>query len=69
MRANVVLHDTRRPSRNGPPHDSPPKFLRNWLMVLGSGICVSVGYDGLVGVIPFCSAIDAVTTLNVEPGK
>src|SRR5260221_10267733 len=69
MRANVVLHETRSPSFSGPPHDSLLKLARNWLLVLGSGIRVRVGYTGWSGVMPFGNAMADVTTLKVDPGK
>src|SRR5665213_1618447 len=65
--AKVVLHETMKPSRSVPPHLSLPKFPSVVPLVCGSGIWLNTG-NVLSTSTLFCSATDAVTVLNVEPG-
>src|SRR3954471_8222286 len=68
MRANEELHDTRRISNSGPPHDSPPKFEIG--LPSGGLYAVSTGNTGWSGVTrPLSTPVEPVTTLNVDPGK
>src|SRR3954452_250424 len=68
--AKAVLQDTAMIWGRAPPQRSPPKFFSVWPPLCGSGSSVSDGYTGeLVVTLPSWSPVDAVTILNVEPGK
>src|SRR5262245_20428871 len=63
---NVVLHDSMKPSSSVPPHTSPPKFCS---VAVVSGSCSSdLNGKCLLTSTLSCSAVEAVTVLNVEPG-
>src|SRR5437764_13103616 len=67
--AKAVLQEMARIVGREPPQRSPPKFLSTWPPLWGRGSSVSWGYTGWVVVIPFRRPVEAVTILNVEPGK
>src|SRR5437763_15629212 len=68
--ANAVLQETAMICGNGPPHRSPPKFFSVCPPLWGSGSSVRDGYTGdVVVMLPSARPVDAVTILNVDPGK
>src|SRR5438270_8652334 len=67
--AKAVLHDTARIWGRAPPQRSPPKFFSTCPPLWGRGSSVRDGNTGWLVVAPLLRAVDAVTILNVEPGK
>ena len=68
--AKAVLQETAMIWGRGPPQRSPPKFFSVCPPLWGRGSSVSDGYTGFVVVtLPSVSPVEAVTILNVDPGK